>query len=152
MQYVLDLINQSRAQYSQQYGLGLAPLSLNLTQSNGTASCVGSVGHSQAMANSGSIWHQDPNYPTGQGPATFPNNICVSTGNAGENVGRENSGDEKQDIDVIHQLMMSEQDDPSTCAQAVDHACNIVAGKFHQVGIGLVEQDGYTYLTEDFLG
>ena len=141
IQAMLNIINSTRSQY------GLAPLALNLTQSNGTTSCAGSYGHSQAMAQSGYIWHTNTSYPA----ASFPNNVCVRTSSAGENVGQYSSGNELTDLQQIHQLMMNEAHDAATCASQINHACNLLSSSFQQVGIGIYFDVNRTWLTEDFL-
>lgn len=136
------MMNQSRAQ------AGVAPLSLNQTQSMGTSSCVGSIGHSQAMANSGAIWHDNASYPS----ASFPNNICVHTFLEGENVAQCAMGDELQGLQCDHNLMMQEPHDPAYCQTYDNHACNIINSSFHSVGIGIVVTGNTVWLTEDLLG
>jgi hypothetical protein len=148
IQATLNLINSTRAQY------GLPPYTLNMTQSDGIAGgCVGSVGHSIAMAGTGSIWHvapgDNPQQPTN--PASFWNDVCVSGTYKGENVGENHSGDEYQDIVWIHQQMMSEQHDAAYCSYYDNHACNILSSTFHQIGIGLYNDNGTTWLTTDFI-
>jgi uncharacterized protein YkwD len=142
MQAELAIINQDRAQY------GVGPLSLNQTQSLGTSSCVGSLGHSQAMQQSGSIWHDNANYPA----ASFPNNICVGAATFGENVGMDGSGNELNDLRTLNTLMMGEQHDAAYCAQYENHACNILNRSYRQVGIGIVYANNITWLTTDFTG
>lgn len=148
MQEVINLINQTRTVYSQQYGVSEPAVVLNLTQSMGTSSCAGSLGHSQAMAQSGQIWHVNASYPQ----ASFPNNLCVRFSTAGENVGAIGTGNELQDLKTMHSEMMNEPYSPSTCAQYDDHACNIVNPNFRQAGVGIVVSGGQTWLTEDFVG
>lgn len=99
------------------------------------------------MAQSGNIWHVNSSYPA----ASFPNNICVATSSAGENVGQFSSGNELNDLQQIHNLMMSEQHDATYCATYINHACNLLSASFHQVGIGIYFNAGRTWLTEDFL-
>jgi hypothetical protein len=137
MQAVLDMLNNTRG------SAGLQPLTLNLTQSNGTASCDGSIGNSQEMAQIGTIGHYQ-----------FPGDICVPITGAAENVGTFHSGNELQDLRGIHSLFMSEQHDPAYCVSISydNHACNILDRHYSQVGIGIVYQNGSTWLTEDFLG
>jgi uncharacterized protein YkwD len=142
MQAMLNIINTTRSQ------AGLYPLVLNTVQSNGTSTCVGSYGHSLAMAQSGNIWHDNSAYPA----ASFPNNICVATSSAAENVGQFSSGNELNDLQQIHNLMMNEPHDAATCASQINHACNLLNAKLHQVGIGIYYNAGRTWLTEDFLG
>lgn len=134
MQAALNLINATRAQY------GLRPLSLNLTESNGTGSCIGSYGHSVHMAQMGQISHDQ-----------FPADICVPYSYTGENVG-EMGGNELSAIQWIHNTMMSEPHDPATCASSTNHACNILSPSFTQVGIGLYFDGSITWYTTDFLG
>jgi uncharacterized protein YkwD len=140
VQTIVGLLNHERAQ------VGLTPLTLQTRQSLGTSSCVGSVGHSQAMAKTGIIWHINSRQPR----ASFPNNICVQYRSVGENVGEANTGDETQDLATINNLMMGEPHNRTTCASTINHACNIMNQSFHHVGIGLVYANGTTWLTEDF--
>lgn len=141
IQAMVNIVNQDRARY------GIAPLTLNTTQSNGTGSCPGSYGHSVAMAQSGQIWHTNPNYPQ----ASFPTNICITFNTAGENVGMSSSGNELQDLQTMDNLMMSENPNtPSTCGTTVNHACNILNASYHQIGIGIYVSNNTTWLTEDF--
>lgn len=147
MQALLNIINQHRARFN------IAPLTLNMTQSNGTGSCMGSYGHSVAMANSGSIWHVAPGdnqtHPTN--PASFPNEICIPYSIAGENVGMSSSGNELNDLQTIDSMMMSENPNtPSTCGNTVNHACNILNANYHQIGIGIYYVNNATWVTEDF--
>jgi uncharacterized protein YkwD len=137
---MLTILNQDRANN------GVAALTLNMTQTNGTGSCVGSIGHSQAMQQSGSIWHTNPSYPA----ASFPTDICIPYTTAGENVGEAGSGNELTDMQQLDNLMMGEAHDPTTCATTVNHACNIINPSFHQVGIGVIDVNNTTWLTEDF--
>ena len=139
---VLGLINHERAEN------GLPPLKLARTQSRGTRSCVGSLGHSLAMALSGAIWHTDRSYPQ----ASFPRNICVRHRVVGENVGQATGAGELEAIHLIHDKMMSEPHSPQICASSHEHACIILRGSFQKVGIGIYYVSGTTWLTEDFTG
>lgn len=140
---VLGLINADRAAH------GLAPLVLTAPQSNGTGGCVGSYGHSLAMAKSSAIWHVNPRYPR----ASFPHSICVKYLHAAENVGEDASGNVHNDLRTIESLMMSEPHGHATCAGTVNHACNILNPAFKRVGIGVeYSGNGVTWLTEDFTG
>ena len=105
---------------------GLSRLSLKPVQSVGTSSCVGSYGHSRAMAKSGAIWHVNAQFPK----ASFPNSICVHFMHAGENVGESASGNVTGDLLVLANLMMSEPHTKSDCASTVNHACNILNPAF----------------------
>jgi hypothetical protein len=100
------------------------------------------------MASSGTIWHINSRYPR----ASFPNNICVRHGWIGENVGEAQSGNALQDLAELHHAMMSEPHSASVCAGTVNHACNILDPRFHELGIGLYMVGGVTWLTEDFIG
>jgi uncharacterized protein YkwD len=137
---MLNIINTERSQ------AGLPAYTLNSSQSNGTSTCVGSYGHSTAMAQSGSIWHTNSAYPN----ASFPKDICISYSTAGENVGYASYGNELTDLQTINSQMMSEAHDATTCATSVNHACNILSSSFHQIGIGIYNANGVTWLTEDF--
>jgi uncharacterized protein YkwD len=138
---MLNIINSTRAQY------GLGPLDLDPTQSSGTTTCAGSLGHSVAMQASGTIWHYNPAYPQ----ASFPNNLCVRYSTAGENVGMW-PGSEMAGLIAIHNAMMNEPHDAATCALEMNHACNILSANYARVGIGIVYSDNTVWLTEDFIG
>jgi uncharacterized protein YkwD len=137
---MLKIINQDRAEY------GLAKLTLKPAQTIGKASCVGSYGHSRAMARSGAIWHVNVQFPR----ASFPNSICVRFMHAGENVGESSSGNALTDLKTLDTMMMAEPHGKNVCASTVNHSCNILNPAFHQVGIGVYYSNGATWLTEDF--
>lgn len=128
---MLNIINDTRAKY------GLAPYTLNATQSAGTASCIGSYGHSVHMAQVGYISHDQ-----------FPADICVSVSAAAENVGMMGSGNELQDLQGIHSEMMSE---PYTPGCTGSHVCNLLSSQYRHVGIGIYYVNNATWLTENFL-
>jgi hypothetical protein len=123
---VVRLINHERS------SVGLPPLVLSRVQSRGRGSCVGSMGHTLAMAQTGSIWHTNLAFPR----ASFPHNICLALGPVGQNTGE----------------MMSEPHDRAACAGLPNHACNILSPLFRYVGIGIEFAHGSTWLTEDFVG
>lgn len=125
-QQLLNLINGSRA------SAGLSPLTFSPIQSSGTASCVGSYGHSVHMAQIGQISHDQ-----------FPQDICIPWSAAGENVG-EASGAESTAIQALHQQMMSE-------GPSGGHYHNIMSTTFTTIGIGLYYTGGILWLTEDFV-
>jgi uncharacterized protein YkwD len=125
-QLLLNLINGSRA------GAGLSPYTFSAVQSEGTASCVGSYGHSVHMAQVGQISHDQ-----------FPQDICIPWSAAGENVG-EASGSESAAIQTLHQDMMNE-------GPSGGHYQNIMSTTFTTVGIGLYYTGGTLWLTEDFV-
>ena len=125
-QQLLNLINGSRA------GAGLSPLTLSAVQSAGTASCIGSYGHSVHMAQVGQISHDQ-----------FPQDICIPWSAAGENVG-EASGSESAAIQTLHQGMMNE-------GPSGGHYQNIMSTAFTTVGIGLYYSGNTLWLTEDFV-
>jgi uncharacterized protein YkwD len=125
-QQLLSLINGSRA------GAGLSPLTFSAVQSAGTASCVGSYGHSVHMEQVGQISHDQ-----------FPQDICVPWSSAGENVGWA-SGSESAAIQILHQYMMNE-------GPSGGHYRNIMSPTYTTVGIGLYYTGGILWLTEDFV-
>jgi hypothetical protein len=138
IQAELNLINTTRAKY------GFPGLSLNMTQSQGTASCIGSLGHSKHMATAGHISHDQ-----------FPADICGGGSPWGENVGEWKTGNELQDLIAIHTFMMNEgngtpQNPLGQCLSG--HDCNITYTGFHTVGIGIYYYNGTTWLTTDFTG
>lgn len=137
---MLKMINADRAQN------GLAPLILKTGQTLGKGACIGSLGHSRAMARSGAIWHINPKYPR----ASFPNSVCMHFKHAAENVGESASGDAHNDLMELDSLMMSEPHTPSVCALGINHACNILGRQFRHVGIGIYYVNGAMWLTEDF--
>jgi uncharacterized protein YkwD len=139
---LLGMVNADRAKHN------VPPLQLNRMQSAGTSSCVGSYGHSAAMARSGSIWHIDPHYPR----ASFPQDICVHSGTLGENVGVSDSGSVLRDLQVLDGAMMHEPHSAAVCAATFNHSCNILNPAFRWIGIGIDEAGGATWLTEDFGG
>lgn len=139
-QLVLHMLNHDRTEH------GVAPLRLRTVQSSGTASCAGSLGHSVAMARTGTIWHVNRGYPH----QSFPNNICLPHSIAGENVGESFRGSVVQDLKGLNMLMMSEPHDSAVCATAANHSCTILDPGFRQVGIGVFVRAGATWLTEDF--
>jgi hypothetical protein len=140
IQAVLNMINTARQQNS------VAPVTLSSIQTTGTGTCVGSIGHSKAMQQSGSIWHTNPSYPQ----ASFPTNVCIAYGTAGENVGMAQFGNEMNDLQWMHDQMMAENH--TTCSTDWNHACNILYSTFTTVGIGIYNINGATWLTEDFTG
>jgi uncharacterized protein YkwD len=133
MQSMLSILNNDRA------AAGVAPLTLNATESNGTSTCVGAYGHSVHMSQLGAISHDQ-----------FPADICISYSTAGENVGESASGNELTDLQSLDSQMMAEPHTASTCSTTVNHACNILNPAFHQVGIGIYYINNTTWLTEDF--
>jgi uncharacterized protein YkwD len=130
---MLNILNSDRA------GAGVAPLTLNTTETNGTGTCVGSYGHSVHMASLGAIGHDQ-----------FPADICIPYSMAGENVGQASYGNELTDLQQLDQSMMSEPHDPTTCSTTGNHACNTINPGYHQVGIGIYYINNQTWLTEDF--
>jgi uncharacterized protein YkwD len=134
MQAELNLINTTRAQY------GSGGLTLDMTMSNGTATCIGALGHSKHMAQVNKISHDQ-----------FPADVCGGGSISGENVGEWKSGNELQDLIDLHNAMMSEGDSPlGTCLTG--HDCNITYHGFQRVGIGIYYVNGTTWLTTDFTG
>jgi uncharacterized protein YkwD len=131
MQAMLTILNSDRAAH------GVAPLTLNLTESNGTSSCVGSYGHSVHMQQMGQISHDQ-----------FPGDICIPYYTAGENVGDSNTGSIVGDLQNMENMMMAE---PYTPGCSGSHVCNILSSGYSQVGIGVYrDSSGTTWLTQDF--
>lgn len=117
--------------------MGAAPLTLNMTMSNGTSTCVGAFGHSVHMSVTNTMSHDQ-----------FPADICNSYYWAGENVGWASYGNEMTDLQQMNSSMMSE---PHYVGCSGNHACNIISRNFHQVGIGIYhDASNRTWLTEDF--
>jgi subtilase family serine protease len=149
---MLTILNNDRATYASQYGVSVPALTLSWTQTHGTSTCVGSIGHSKAMAATGQIWHIYPgdsqSNPTN--PNSFPRDLCVSYSWAGENVGEASYGNEMTDMQQLDSMMMSETHNPTYCASYDNHACNTVNAHFHYVGIGVYYVNNTTWLTEDF--
>ena len=148
MYVMLNILNQTRFQYH------LAPLKLNLKQSLGSGSCVGSFGHSKAMADDNNpqapIWHTAPDAQYNY--ASFPYDLCLGL-NGAENVGYSATSNELQDLNTIESMMMSEPHDPypQACDGVLSHACNILTANYPEVGIGIYQEWGRTYITEDFV-
>jgi uncharacterized protein YkwD len=127
-QQLLDLINASRAT------IGLPPYIFSAVESNGTATCVGSLGHSMEMSQEGAISHDQ-----------FSQDICVLFMAAGENVGYTSGVSENDGITETHQAMMNE-------GPTGGHYQNIMSSSFTTVGLGLyVDSTGTLWLTEDFI-
>jgi hypothetical protein len=82
----------------------------------------------------------------------YPADICVHYSVADESVGYSASGNEWQDLQIIHNLFMSDPHDAKTCQRALNHSCPIVSNKFTEIGIGIVYYQGGTWVTEIFLG
>ena len=125
---LLDLINASRG------AAGLPPYVFSLLQSSGSATCVGSLGHSIEMSKEGAISHDQ-----------FTQDICLSFSSAGENVGYTSGVSENDGITETHVAMMNE-------GPTGGHYQNIMSTSFTSVGIGLyVDSSGTLWLTEDFI-
>jgi hypothetical protein len=155
---IVGWINQARSAY------GIAGIGFSGSQSSGDGVCIGSMGHSQAMEQSGSIWHEAPGDTAPfTNPASFPNDICGRGGLStyGENVGVAGGyGSYGADLAQVMDGMMAENPNtPSGCAAiapSTNHACNILHAAFTQVGVGVVFGPYFSqtspYLTEDFTG
>jgi uncharacterized protein YkwD len=135
IQAVLSMLNADRAKY------GVAPLSLNVTLTNGNGNCVGAYGHSVHMSQVGHISHDQ-----------FPADICIPWKRAGENVGEAHYPQgELYDLQRLDQIMMAETSPPKVPGCSGSHACNIINPGFHRAGIGIyVSASGAAWLTEDF--
>jgi hypothetical protein len=111
--------------------VGLSPLTFSAVQSAGTASCVGSYGHSVHMAQVGQISHDQ-----------FPQDICIPWSRPGRMSARHRAA--KAPIQILHQDMMNE-------GPSGGHYRNNMSTTFTTVGIGLYYTGGTLWLTEDFL-
>jgi hypothetical protein len=124
-----------------------------MNMSLGTGTCIGALGHSKHLAQVGLIIGAHDQ---------FPADICSGYTIAGENVGEWSSGNELQDLQSIHNMMMAEGDTPLArpqCSPYVGppccpggHDCNITDPTFQSVGIGIYYSNGTTWLTTDFVG
>lgn len=129
--YQLALINQERA------GHGIAPLAIDIQESNGTTTCPGSYGHSVHMASTGQLAHDQ-----------FPADICASFfTTAGENIG-ESGGSVQSAVKGIFDQMIAE---PYTPGCSSNHHCNIDQANYTRIGIGIYTSNGTTWITEDFI-
>jgi hypothetical protein len=115
--------------------------------STGTPSCVGSYGHSVAMANSGSIFHTNPKYPH----ASYPADLCLPHKTPFEDVSTGSSGNEQTDVQGVIQIFFQDEHSPVSCKQQVNHACPILTPAEKWVGIGLYYARGVTWVTIDFV-
>lgn len=142
---LLTLINHLRRDN------GRGPLALSWPQSRGAGTCVGSRGHSRAMAASGAIWHSapddDPNQPTN--PASFPRDICLPFTAAAENVSQTGPSDEWGAIENGLVLMLQEPYAPGCSG---NHHCTLLSADYRTIGIGLWYENGLMWLTMDFTG
>ncbi len=120
---LLDLINAERARQ------GIAPLKLSRAQSKGNAQCMGSAGHSELMAQSQRLSHDN-----------FPRNICLRSDASAENVGYA-TGDETRALRTIHQSMMNSE----------GHRANIMSPQYNTVGLGFFYYKGTLWVTQSFL-
>jgi hypothetical protein len=91
-----------------------------------------------AMAQANSLFHSD-----------LTTEFCEPIYAGAQNIGYLSSGNELQDLQNIHAMMMNEGYSPG-CEGT--HACNILSSRYSYVGIGIVRQGGTTWLTEDFFG
>jgi hypothetical protein len=138
---MLEILNRDRVVHH------VAPLRLNRTQTFGAGRCLGSLGHSRAMARTGQIWHINHSFPR----ASFPNNICGSYATYGQNVGSESATVAPAALRDLDNLMMAEPHSRKFCSSShFNHACNILDPSFHTVGIGVYLTNGSIWLTEDF--
>ena len=82
--------------------------------------------HSRKMANKGTIWHS----------RNLPRDLPWKNVYWGENVGMGNS------VSSLHNLFMKSD----------GHRWNILRGQYDRIGVGVVHQDGRTYVTVLFVG
>jgi uncharacterized protein YkwD len=128
---LLNALNNDRTTH------GAGALTLDWTQSHGTASCPGSVGHSRHMAETGVLAHDQ-----------FPADLCIPFRSAGENIA-EAGGNKADAILTGLQLMLSENWSPG-CTW--NHACNIRNPQFTTIGLGYAYGRGAWFQTMSFVG
>jgi len=120
-----------------------APLLLDMTQTLGSAGtpghrrCVGTRGHTRAMAKSGRIWHKDKHHPH----ASYPHDICRRGRHMAENVDAA-SGNEWAAVQTIEQHSM----------QARKQRDRLLSRHFTHIGLDLERRGLRVFVTEDFLG
>ncbi|HZU13314.1 MAG TPA: CAP domain-containing protein [Chloroflexota bacterium] len=130
---LLAAVNKDRAAHH------AAPLTLSAQQS----AC--SARHSSHMAQEGYISHDQ-----------FPGDVCVPYHLMAENVGVA-SGDPAAAVLWLQKDMMAEGPCPHHgCPRGEfeqhGHYLNLINPAYKQIGIGVVESGGETWLTEDFVG
>jgi len=134
---LLMLINGDRQAHHR------APLLLDMTQTLGSARtsghrrCVGTRGHTRAMAKSGRIWHTNAHYPH----AGYPHDICRRGMRSAENVDAA-SGNEWAAVQTIEQYSM----------QVKKQRDRLLSPHFTHIGLDLQRRGFRVFVTEDFLG
>lgn len=149
--YILALVNAARATK------GEVPLVLDKPLSKGIG-CVGALGHSRAMADTGTIWHIAPDEQ--HAGASFDRDMQGCIGNAtieGQNVGAAFYGTRAQAVTAVFNEMMAEPHDTASCdtlyaEHSTNHACTILDKRYTRIGIGIARNEGNTFITMDFLG
>ena len=120
-----------------------APLLLDMTQTLGSARtpghrrCVGTRGHTRAMAKSGRTWHTNKRYRR----ASYPHDICRRGMHSAENVYAA-SGNEWAAVQTIEQHSM----------QAKKQRDRLLSTHFTHIGLDLERRGLRVFVTEDFLG
>lgn len=142
--YVATLLNAIRAAQNE------PKLRASWSLIRPTSQCRNARGHAQDMAISGSIWHQNADYPQD----SFPNDICTGIWKA-QNVGAATSTSATQGLRIITTAMMQEQHDPAYCALLEaewqsNHACTILSTRYRYLGVGVVFTGATTWLVENF--
>jgi len=121
----------------------LPPLLLDMTQTRGSAAtgghrrCVGTRGHTRAMAKSGRTWHRNTRYPH----ASYPHDICRPGTRSAENDDAA-SGNEWAAVQTIEQHSMH-----STTQRG-----RLLSRHFTHIGLDLERRGFRVFVTEDFLG
>ncbi len=134
---LLTLINGDRHAHNR------APLLLDMTQTLGIAGapghrrCVGTRGHTRAMAKSGRVWHINRRYRH----ASYPHNICRRGMRSAENVYAA-SGNEWAAVQTIEQHSM----------QSRKQRNRLLSPHFTHIGLDLERRGLRVFVTEDFLG
>lgn len=131
---LVGLINGDRQTH------GRAALVYDHVQSHGVPSihCVGSEGHSRAMASTGRIWHVDRNHPH----AGYPVDICITTSASAENVAIASGNNEWVALSQLEARIVG--------ARGKDRR-RLLSKRFRHVGIGIMQRGNQYYVTEDFL-
>lgn len=136
---LVDLIDKDRVRASR------TPLTLDLGQTYGVLGeganrgCVGSQGHSKAMAKTGRTWHSDRHHKR----ASFPRDICGDAHGAGENVARA-SGTEWAAIRAVEASILKE----GPGGKRYKH---LFSERYRRIGVGIARRGTTYYVTEDFL-
>jgi hypothetical protein len=138
-QALLGLINRGRIEQAK------SPLIFDSRQSRGfhafgsAARCVGSRGHSKAMARSGRLWRRNRAFPR----ASFPHDICGASRHPGEVVTAA-SGTEWAALKRAATHLLSRGRSNAATRR-------LLAGRFHRAGVGIAHRNRRYFITVDLL-